>query len=56
MSAVAASGCPAAFTTEPGLVGPRADRLALPRIGLASASRLKCAYHVDLAFDASRAG
>jgi peptidoglycan/xylan/chitin deacetylase (PgdA/CDA1 family) len=48
--ALAASGCRGAFTTETGLVGPRSDRLALPRFGLSSASRLKCAYHTEQAF------
>jgi peptidoglycan/xylan/chitin deacetylase (PgdA/CDA1 family) len=48
--ALTASGCRGAFTTETGLVGPRSDRFALPRFGLSSASRLKCAYHTEQAF------
>jgi len=48
--ALAANGCRGAFTTELGLLGPRSDRLALPRFGLSSASRLKCVYHTEQAF------
>ncbi len=50
MRALADSGCSGAFTTELGLLGPRSDRFALPRFGLASASRLKCVYHTEQAF------
>jgi peptidoglycan/xylan/chitin deacetylase (PgdA/CDA1 family) len=50
LRALAASGCRAAFTTDRGVLGPRSDRMALPRAGLGSASRLKCTYHVEQAF------
>jgi peptidoglycan/xylan/chitin deacetylase (PgdA/CDA1 family) len=52
MRALAASGCRGAFTTELGLLGPRSERFALPRFGLASASSLKCVYHTEQAFSA----
>ena len=50
LRAVEAHGCRAAFTTDLGVVGPQADRFALPRAGLSSASRLRNAYHVAQAF------
>jgi peptidoglycan/xylan/chitin deacetylase (PgdA/CDA1 family) len=50
VSALAASGCRGAFSTELGALGPRSDRFALPRFGLSSASRLKCVYHTQQAF------
>ena len=52
--ALAAQGCRGAFTTDLGLVGPRSDRLRLPRVGLSSASRLACSYHLEQAFDSSQ--
>jgi peptidoglycan/xylan/chitin deacetylase (PgdA/CDA1 family) len=48
--ALVSSGCRGAFTTDLGLVGPRSHRLHLARVGLGSASRLKCTYHVEQAF------
>jgi peptidoglycan/xylan/chitin deacetylase (PgdA/CDA1 family) len=48
--ALAAAQVRGAFTTDVGLLGPGSDRFELPRLGLTSASRLKCVYHTQQAF------
>ncbi len=55
-SAIARSGCEAAFTTELGAVRPGSDPLRLPRMGLTRGWSFACALKTDRALHAAPPG